>query len=112
MKDPIGRVMEEYLSNREIAGAALIIRKKSGVIYKNKWGFSDLSGQKPVAYNSIYRMMSMTKCITAASVMKLYDDGKFVKIESEQFYDERAGQFLTDRNIKGECRRCHARGAY
>lgn len=76
MKDPIGRVMEEYLSNREIAGAALIIRKKSGVIYKNKWGFSDLSGQKPVAYNSIYRMMSMTKCITAASVMKLYDDGK------------------------------------
>ena len=30
---------------------------------------------------------------------KLYDDGKFVEMESEQFYDEQEGQFLTDRNI-------------
>ncbi len=43
---------------------------------------------------------------------KLYDDGKFVKMESEQFYDEEAHQFLTDRNIVGECPRCHADGAY
>ena len=43
---------------------------------------------------------------------KLYDDGKFVEMESEQFYDEEAHQFLTDRNIVGECPRCHAEGAY
>ncbi|MBR5963617.1 MAG: methionine--tRNA ligase [Bacteroidaceae bacterium] len=43
---------------------------------------------------------------------KLYDDGKFVEMESEQFYDEEARQFLTDRNIVGECPRCHAEGAY
>ena len=43
---------------------------------------------------------------------KLYDDGKFVEMESEQFYDEEAHQFLTDRNIVGECPRCHADGAY
>ncbi len=43
---------------------------------------------------------------------KLYDDGKFVEIESEQYYDEQAGEFLTDRNIRGECPRCHAQGAY
>ena len=42
----------------------------------------------------------------------LYDADKFVEIESEQYYDEGAGQFLTDRNIKGECPRCHAEGAY
>ena len=43
---------------------------------------------------------------------KLYDEGKFVEIESEQYYDEQAGEFLTDRNIRGECPRCHAQGAY
>ncbi|MCQ2095466.1 MAG: methionine--tRNA ligase [Bacteroidaceae bacterium] len=39
---------------------------------------------------------------------KLYDEGKFVEMTSEQFYDEETKQFLTDRNIKGECPRCHA----
>ena len=43
---------------------------------------------------------------------KLYADGKFVEMESEQFYDEEAKQFLSDRNIVGECPRCHADGAY
>ena len=43
---------------------------------------------------------------------KLYEDGKFVEIESEQYYDEQAGEFLTDRNIRGECPRCHAPEAY
>ena len=43
---------------------------------------------------------------------KLYEDGKFVEMESEQYYDEEAKQFLSDRNIVGECPRCHADGAY
>ena len=43
---------------------------------------------------------------------KLYDEGKFVEITSEQFYDEETKQFLTDRNIRGECPRCHNAGAY
>ena len=43
---------------------------------------------------------------------KLYDEGKFVEKVSEQFYDEQTGHFLTDRNIRGECPRCHAPEAY
>ena len=43
---------------------------------------------------------------------KLYDEGKFVEKVSEQFYDEQTGHFLTDRNIRGECPRCHAADAY
>ncbi len=43
---------------------------------------------------------------------KLYDEGKFVELESEQYYDEAEHQFLTDRNIRGECPRCHAPEAY
>ncbi|MDD6890668.1 MAG: methionine--tRNA ligase [Bacteroidales bacterium] len=43
---------------------------------------------------------------------KLYDEGKLEEITEEQFCDEVTGEFLTDRNIVGECPRCHAQGAY
>ena len=43
---------------------------------------------------------------------KMYDAGQFVEQTSEQFYDPETGHFLTDRNIRGECPRCHAQGAY
>ena len=43
---------------------------------------------------------------------KLYDDGKFIEKVTEQFYDPETGHFLTDRNIMGECPRCHYAEAY
>ena len=43
---------------------------------------------------------------------KLYDEGKFVELVTEQFYDEESNHFLTDRNIRGECPRCHNYDAY
>lgn len=43
---------------------------------------------------------------------KLYDDGKLLERESEQYYDEEAGQFLADRYITGECPHCHNPKAY
>ena len=43
---------------------------------------------------------------------KLYKEGKFVEKVTEQFFDEATGRFLSDRNIKGECPRCHAADAY
>ncbi len=43
---------------------------------------------------------------------KLYDDGKFVQMESEQYYDEKEGEFLTDRNIRGTCPHCGNTEAY
>ena len=43
---------------------------------------------------------------------KLYDNGKFIQKTTEQFFDPETHEFLTDRNIRGECPRCHAQGAY
>src|SRR3712207_567759 len=43
---------------------------------------------------------------------KLYDEGKLVEQETEQYYDEEAHQFLADRYIMGECPHCHNTGAY
>jgi methionyl-tRNA synthetase len=43
---------------------------------------------------------------------KLYDEGKLVEKETEQYYDEDAHQFLADRYIVGECPHCHNPHAY
>ncbi len=42
----------------------------------------------------------------------LYDKGCLEEITEEQYCDEVTGEFLTDRNIVGECPRCHSQGAY
>jgi len=48
----------------------------------------------------------------SAFFKKLYDEGKFIEKESEQFFDEEAGQFLADRYIIGTCPKCGAENAY
>jgi methionyl-tRNA synthetase len=42
----------------------------------------------------------------------LYDKGEFIEQISEQYYDEKAGQFLADRYIVGTCPKCNADNAY
>lgn len=48
----------------------------------------------------------------SAFFKKLYDDGKFIEKESEQFFDVEANTFLADRYIVGTCPKCGAEGAY
>lgn len=48
----------------------------------------------------------------AAFFRKLYDEGKFIEKETEQYYDTEAGTFLADRYITGTCPKCGAEGAY
>ena len=43
---------------------------------------------------------------------KLYNEGKFISKESEQYYDPEAKTFLADRYIVGTCPKCGAEGAY
>ncbi len=43
---------------------------------------------------------------------KLYDEGKFITKETEQYYDPVAKTFLADRYIVGTCPKCGFEGAY
>ncbi len=50
---------------------------------------------------------------TASDIfLKIYENGGFQEIESEQYYDEEAGQFLADRYITGTCPHCSNERAY
>lgn len=72
----IDRTMEQYLANGELSGGSLIVRKKGAIVYRNKWGYSDVSTKKAIEYDSIYRMMSMTKPVVAVAILKLMEQGR------------------------------------
>lgn len=49
---------------------------------------------------------------SSAFFRKLYEEGKLIEIESEQYYDEEASMFLADRYIRGTCPKCGYESAY
>ncbi len=83
-----------------------VVDRYHGII---KNAFADFG----ISFDVYSRTTSETHHKLASDFFKtLYDNGKFIEMESEQFYDEGAGQFLSDRNIMGQCPRCMAEGAY
>ena len=48
----------------------------------------------------------------SAFFRKLYEEGKFIEKESEQYYDEETKHFLADRYITGTCPHCGFERAY
>ena len=66
-----------------------------------------------ISFDVYSRTSSSTHRRVAADFFKkLYEEGKFIEKESEQYYDEEAKQFLADRYIVGTCPKCGAEGAY
>ncbi len=66
-----------------------------------------------ISFDVYSRTTSETHAATASEFFRrLYDKGVFVEKDSMQLYDEKAGQFLADRYVVGECPNCHAQGAY
>ena len=72
----IQRTMDAYIQNQELAGGALLVRRDEEVLYENTFGYSNIAARQAIAKDSLYRLMSMTKPITAAAVMQLAEQGK------------------------------------
>jgi methionyl-tRNA synthetase/methionyl-tRNA synthetase C-terminal region/beta chain len=74
-----------------------------------KQSFSDFG----ITFDIYSRTTSATHHKYAAEFFrKLYDEGKFIEKESEQFYDPEAKVFLADRYIVGTCPKCGNPDAY
>ena len=115
------------LKNREVAficgsdehGVPITIRaKKEGVTPQDVCDryhklMKDSFEEFGISFDIYSRTTSETHNKFASDFFrKLYDDGKLVEQESEQYYDEEAHQFLADRYIMGECPHCGNPNAY
>ena len=70
-------VMQGYVDNGKIPCALTMIAREGKLVHFEKFGMQDIAAAKPIQFDTIFRLYSMTKPITSIAVMMLYEEGHF-----------------------------------
>ena len=69
-------LIEEAVAKDKIPGAVILVVRKGKIILHQAFGHRDLQRTRPMQTDSLFRMASNSKAITAAGIMLLVEDGK------------------------------------
>src|SRR5437763_3755307 len=69
-------IIEELRQQKKLAGATVMIARHGKIAYFKTFGKIDLEADKPMREDAIFRIYSMSKAITTAAALILYDEGK------------------------------------
>jgi CubicO group peptidase (beta-lactamase class C family) len=75
--DYIDRFYADKVQNGEMAGIVTLIARHGKIAHFTAVGYADTATHKPMRTDSIFRIYSMTKPITATALMMLYEQGEF-----------------------------------
>lgn len=73
----VGKILDGQIERGEVCGGSVLILQNGKEIYRHNSGIADIARNYPVENDTIFRVYSMTKPITAAALMILYDRGMF-----------------------------------
>jgi N-acyl-D-amino-acid deacylase len=73
---PFDEAMDQFMRERNIPGGALAVVKDKRLVLAKGYGLADRDQKIPVRPDSLFRIASISKPITAVAVMKLVEDGK------------------------------------
>ncbi len=73
----INRLLQGYIDRKELPCASVLVGMGGEVLYKEKFGWLDIEAGIPVQFDTIFRIMSMSKPVTAVAAMLLYEQGLF-----------------------------------
>jgi CubicO group peptidase (beta-lactamase class C family) len=94
--------MQQFVDEGEIAGAVTLVARHDRVVSLEAVGYQDLDAKKPMKADSLFRIASMTKPITAVGIMILVDEGKLaIDDPVEKYLPEFHGQPLAVRGKSG-----------
>src|SRR4051812_1408633 len=65
INEAFDREIESFMSTRKVPGGALAVMKDGRLVYVNAYGFADREKQVPVKPDSLFRIASVSKPITA-----------------------------------------------
>ncbi len=113
----LDRILEEYVNDRQVAGAGLRVYVGNDAVYDRCLGYADAEAGKPFRPDTICQLASMTKCIAVAAAMQLYEKGAFLltdpvekyipEFADRQVYEADARGFIVKRPAKGPVRVGH-----
>jgi N-acyl-D-amino-acid deacylase len=70
------REVEQFMNARQIPGGALAVVKDRRLVYCRGYGWADREQQIPAQPDSLFRVASLSKPITAVAVLKLAEAGR------------------------------------
>ena len=68
---------ERYVNNNQVAGIVNLVMRNGKVVHYKAHGARGSDDDRPMQKDDLFRIYSMTKPITAAAAMQLYEQGKF-----------------------------------
>lgn len=87
--------MQEFVAAGQISGAVTVVGRAGGVLSYEAVGLRDVDRREPMTKDTLFRIASMTKPVTAIGIMLLVDEGKLaVDDEVEKHLPEFKGQML------------------
>jgi CubicO group peptidase (beta-lactamase class C family) len=76
-KSRIDSTLKSLVDSGSVAGVSALIFEKDKEVYFNAFGYADREKKVSMDRSTIVRIFSMTKPVTGAALMKLYEEGKF-----------------------------------
>jgi len=73
----VSRWMAQQVSGERLAGLSVLVHRRGQVAFSECAGEMDVEAGKPLQDDTIFRIYSMTKPITAVAAMMLYEEGCF-----------------------------------
>ncbi|MGB2634635.1 MAG: serine hydrolase domain-containing protein [Candidatus Acidiferrum sp.] len=74
----IGKTVQKEIDDKHIAGVVTLVMRHGQVVWSKAQGMQDLEAGKRMRPDAIFRICSMSKPITSAAVMMLYEEGNFL----------------------------------
>jgi CubicO group peptidase (beta-lactamase class C family) len=68
--------MQKFVDEHQLSGAVTIVGRKDGIVSYEAVGSANLEKNQPMRKDTLFRIASMTKPITAIGIMILADEGK------------------------------------
>jgi N-acyl-D-amino-acid deacylase len=70
-------MMTGFVQDNKVPGAALAVSRNSQIVYARGFGWADVESKEPVLPDTLFRIASISKPITAVAVLQLAAAGKF-----------------------------------
>ena len=71
----IDETLTGFVAAGEIAGVVIAVARDGKLVHRAAIGPKDMASGEPVAFDTIFRIYSMTKPVTAVAMMLLYEQG-------------------------------------
>jgi len=87
--------LQRFVDDEQLAGAVAVVGNAQGLVSLEAVGQRDREASQPMTTDTLFRIASMTKPITAIAIMQLVDDGKLaVDDPVEKYLPTFRGQML------------------